>query len=92
MADAEITIKTIDQTGAGFQSVSTRFEEFDQQVGNLEKNLRPLEEILKAPVCTHNPLNQNRTFHLFSQYKLVDLKNNVCLYKYFRDFLLSIHF
>ncbi|MBO5438996.1 MAG: hypothetical protein J6A23_15160 [Thermoguttaceae bacterium] len=50
MADAEITIKTIDQTGAGFKSVSTRFEEFDQQVGNLEKNLRPLEEILKAGV------------------------------------------
>jgi len=50
MADAEITIKTVDETGAGFQSVSTRFKEFDEQVGNLEKNLRPLEEILKAGV------------------------------------------
>ena len=50
MADAEITIKTIDQTGDGFQSISTRFKDFDEQVGNLEKNLRPLQEILKAGV------------------------------------------
>lgn len=48
MADAEIKIKTIDETGSGFQSVATRFKNFDEQVGNLEKNLRPLEEILKA--------------------------------------------
>lgn len=53
MADsknAEIKIRTLDETGSGFQSVSTRFENFDQQVQNLEKNLKPLEEILKAGV------------------------------------------
>lgn len=40
MADsknAEIKIRTLDETGSGFQSVSTRFENFDQQVQNLEK-------------------------------------------------------
>ena len=50
MAEAEIRIRTVDETGAGFQSVATRFEAFDQQVGNLEKNLRPLQEVLKAGV------------------------------------------
>ncbi len=53
MADsknAEIKIRTLDETGSGFQSVSTRFGNFDQQVQNLEKNLKPLEEILKAGV------------------------------------------
>ena len=50
MAEAEIRIRTVDETGAGFQSVATRFEAFDQQVGNLEKNLKPLQEVLKAGV------------------------------------------
>ncbi|MDO4629226.1 MAG: hypothetical protein Q4C70_08600 [Planctomycetia bacterium] len=45
---AEIEIKTVDNTEGGFKSVATRFQEFDEQVGNLEKNLRPIQEILNA--------------------------------------------
>ncbi len=45
---AEIEIKTVDNTAGGFNAVATRFEEFDKQVGNLEKNLRPIQEILNA--------------------------------------------
>lgn len=43
---AQIEIQTIDNTGNGLSSVSTRFDNFDETLENLDKNLKPVKQIL----------------------------------------------
>lgn len=55
---AQIEIQTIDNTGNGLSSVSTRFDNFGKQLENLEKNLKPVKQILdnytQKTQTTHN--------------------------------------
>ncbi len=48
---AQIEIQTIDNTGKGLSSVSTRFDNFGKQLENLEKNLKPVKQILDSGIA-----------------------------------------
>lgn len=48
---AQIEIQTIDNTGNGLSSVSTRFDNFGKQLENLEKNLKPVKQILDSGIA-----------------------------------------
>lgn len=48
---AQIEIQTIDNTGNGLDSASTRFDNFGKQLENLEKNLKPVKQILDSGIA-----------------------------------------
>ena len=50
--EAQIVIKTINDTDGGFKEVASNFEDFDKEIQNLEKNLKPLQTLLDAGIAS----------------------------------------